>query len=312
VWSYGITTVPERPDLLRRTLRSLAGGGFDKPIIFVDGPSHSAGVFGDLLEQYEFVFRSQKVGAYSHWCLTLFELFARNHDANRFAVFQDDFVTYKNLRPYLDAVPYPEKGYWNLYTGVPNKVGFKTTNVDLAKQQESFGFFESNQKGHGALGLVFDSERMTQIFKNPILLTRMWDPTLGDKNIDGFVVRAMREAGIKEYCHSPSLLSHTGIVSSMGNPTHPETPLFLSEDFDALSFLKKDDPTTTGLGDIVHIALASVGITPERVSDWLGSPCNCEERRQRMNQIGSWAVRALTGAATSAKDKLLSLLGSQT
>lgn len=41
-----------------------------------------------------------------------------------------------------------------------------------------------------------------------------------------------------------------------------------------------------GLGDIVAGALASVGITKERVSAALGRPCKCGERQEVLNAIG--------------------------
>lgn len=42
-----------------------------------------------------------------------------------------------------------------------------------------------------------------------------------------------------------------------------------------------------GLGDLVHSGLASVGITPERVSAALGvNDCGCEARRQWLNEAG--------------------------
>jgi len=42
-----------------------------------------------------------------------------------------------------------------------------------------------------------------------------------------------------------------------------------------------------GLGDRVHAALGSVGITPERVAAALGvDDCGCDERRELLNQAG--------------------------
>jgi len=44
--------------------------------------------------------------------------------------------------------------------------------------------------------------------------------------------------------------------------------------------------STGGLGDRVASALASVGITKERVSKALGKPCGCAKRQQRLNELG--------------------------
>lgn len=58
------------------------------------------------------------------------------------------------------------------------------------------------------------------------------------------------------------------------------------------------------LGDAIHTAFSSVGITSERVERWLGRPCNCEERRRKLNQLGAWAKRILAGKTSEAKEHL--------
>lgn len=50
---------------------------------------------------------------------------------------------------------------------------------------------------------------------------------------------------------------------------------------------------SVGLGDVVHDLLGSVGITPERVSEWLGRPCKCPERQEKLNKLGRWVGRLL-------------------
>lgn len=59
-----------------------------------------------------------------------------------------------------------------------------------------------------------------------------------------------------------------------------------------------------GLGDAVAYALGVVGITKERVSSWLGRPCNCKERQERLNRLGAWARRILAGKTEKAKEYL--------
>lgn len=50
-----------------------------------------------------------------------------------------------------------------------------------------------------------------------------------------------------------------------------------------------------GLGDRVEQALRLVGVTPERVSRWLGRECGCEDRKQKLNQLGAWVARIFSG-----------------
>lgn len=66
------------------------------------------------------------------------------------------------------------------------------------------------------------------------------------------------------------------------------------------------------LGDQVAAALKAVGVTPERVSAWIGRPCGCEERQRKLNALGHWARRLLTGRyagkAEEAREHLDSLV----
>ena len=63
-------------------------------------------------------------------------------------------------------------------------------------------------------------------------------------------------------------------------------------------------PHPQGLGDTVEKALTTVGITKDRVEYWLGQPCGCEQRREKLNALGSWAKRILSGKVEQAKEFL--------
>lgn len=57
--------------------------------------------------------------------------------------------------------------------------------------------------------------------------------------------------------------------------------------------------TTTpqkGLGTAVESALTRMGITGERVERWLGRPCHCKARRDKLNRLSAWAARVLSGS----------------
>jgi hypothetical protein len=58
------------------------------------------------------------------------------------------------------------------------------------------------------------------------------------------------------------------------------------------------------LGDRVALALKMVGITPKRVEAWLGKPCGCAERQEKLNQLNLWARRVVTGKLEKAKHYL--------
>lgn len=58
------------------------------------------------------------------------------------------------------------------------------------------------------------------------------------------------------------------------------------------------------IGDNIEKALKAVGITSEKVEAFTGKPCKCKERKQRMNQLGNWAYRVLTGESTNPVEEL--------
>lgn len=243
VWASAITTVPERESLLHRTLSSLAIGGFGEPQVFVE----------------------RGLKAFGTWWHALVELWIRNPHADRYAMFQDDVVCCKNLRRYLDAIPHPPMGYWNLFTyreneklvkEVGDKVGWfeasilKTTPYDPKRR---------DQVGVGALALVFPRRALVELLTSKHLVTRPMDRSVeckldgndkADRNIDGCVVTAMNKAGYREYVHVPSLVQHTGDTSVIGWEMEEQLRIlgkkrpprlaksFPGESFDAMNLLK--------------------------------------------------------------------------
>lgn len=254
-WSYGVTTVPSRlGNLLPKTLRSLRGAGFDRPRLFVDGvrpedaPAYA--VLGGEGKELEVTTRYPKVRVHGNWVLSIYELFLRDPTADRYALFQDDLLAVKNLRTYLECSPYPERGYLNLYTAPSNQ-----------KLADGEGWYESHQHGRGALALIFSRPALLTLLASDHLLTRPLHPIRGWRCVDGGVIESMKkvkaEDGTKapwrEWVHNPSLVYHTGHVSSFDknkrslgesdsfNPyTWPEYYLqssFPGEDFDAESLI---------------------------------------------------------------------------
>ena len=229
-WAYGITTVPKRlNDLLPRTIASLKKAGFDKPRLFVDGTSDT--------KQYErfgleITTRNPPIKTFANWILALAELYLREPQSDRYAIFQDDLVAYINLRKYLDRCKYPEKGYWNLYTFPQNQ--------KLAPKNN--GWFLSNQRGKGAVAIVLSRDAVTTLLKQNHIIDR---PKSAGKRrfqvVDGAIVDAFRKTGWKEYTHNPSLVQHTGKKSSIRNRVVPDSwqaISFKGEDFDAMEILK--------------------------------------------------------------------------
>ncbi len=225
-WSYGVTTVPSRKDtLLKRTITSLAKGGFDKPRLFVDHLKNA--------EEYssfglEVTARFPCIQIVGNWTLAAWELYIREPKADRYAIFQDDLVTCLNLREYLEKSEYPEKSYLNLYTFPKNEA--------LADGKK--GWHLSDQLGKSAVALVFSHEALMVIFSSTKFIEKAQDHRRGRHCIDGCVIGAMKELGWKEYVHAPSLTQHTGDKSSMKHHKYPPSETFRGENFDALELLK--------------------------------------------------------------------------
>lgn len=56
------------------------------------------------------------------------------------------------------------------------------------------------------------------------------------------------------------------------------------------------------LGDYAAAALEAVGVTKERVSAWLGRPCKCPERQEKLNQWGAWLAQRFGGGDPTAAE----------
>lgn len=241
-WQYCVTTVPSRRGReFDRTLASLKAAGFDRPHLFVDGDDDSK----SWVMQYDLpvTCRYPALKTAGNWVSALYEMWQRDSTAERYAVFQDDFVTYPGLREYLDYCKYPEKGYLNLYT-------CPKYNQHLAPKNQHGGtidgWFMSNQLGKGAVALVFDRAAVQCLLGTDYLVKRflsvdMYPNTKQrrcDRSIDGGIVECLKRNGFTEWCHSPSLVQHIGLESSMGNSSGwMQANSFKGEGFDARSLI---------------------------------------------------------------------------
>ena len=205
-WQVGVTTVPmRRATLLPQTLSSLRAAGFPSPRLFVDGDGDTAGW------QTEFgcdaTCRATPVLLVANWVMGLFELYFRDPHADRYAMFQDDVICLRNLREYLDACEYPDRGYLNLYTAPSNRLFL----------QDETGWHPSNQRGKGACALVFSRDAVQTFFAHfyDHVITRPLDsPEFGWRRLDGAICETFLKAGWREYVHGPGLVKHVGVQPS--------------------------------------------------------------------------------------------------
>ncbi len=243
IWSYGVTTIPERKDtLLPRTVESLRKAGFPSPRLFVDGTCGGFDHFGLHVS-----YRYPKIKTFGNWMWGMWELYIREPQADRYAMFQDDFVTYRNLKGFLESSPYPERGFLNLYTVPFNHPG-NLRRYQIAPEipgvpDDHRGFYRADGNCKGAVALVFDNYAMRGLLTAPHMTRKPRpdcqerDPVFAWKNLDGAVSEAMRQTGFNEYVHMPTLVMHTGLESSIGNRPRDLPTSFLGEEYDAMKFL---------------------------------------------------------------------------
>lgn len=246
-WAYGVTTHPIRRDnLLIRTLSSLKAAGFGEPRLFVDGTDDLSGYMHEF--RLQVTVRTPIIRTAHNWMLSIAELYYRDPEAELFALFQDDFSTYKNLRAYLDkcATTFPKNGYWNLYTMPSNEIyNLQAFKLPAPESTKHVGFYESNQHGRGAVALVLSRQGVIELLSSRHMAERPCDNQRGHKSIDGGIVEAFKRIGWKEYVHNPSLVYHLGEQSSMGSTPQRQTLSFRGEDFDALDLVSESKSIKT-------------------------------------------------------------------
>lgn len=223
--AVGVVTCAARVrDELPHTVRSLQQAGFAIDRLFVDGGGESG--LGIPATQHV-----PAIGPHGNTLLALRELTLRYRYADRFALFQDDVRAPANLAAYLAAQPLPERGWWNLFAHPGN---------ERLGQRSGQRWFRSNQLGHGALGLVFSRAAAEALLCAPAMLAWERDNVPYPTQIDFAIARVLAAAGWTEYCHRPSLLTHTGRQSTLRYRKWPGRLAlsFPGEHFDALSLLE--------------------------------------------------------------------------
>jgi hypothetical protein len=256
-WAYGVITIPDRLWLLPKTLQSLANGGFPVPRLFIDGTSEVTAYreYGLPMTLHG---GGQQLQIHGNWFLALHELFIREPLADRYALFQDDLVTCKNLRQYLEQTPYPDNGYCNLYTMSQDTAPIRA-NQDMAPYPGYIGWYPSNQFGRGAVALVFDRKACLALLKSAHMTERPLSSN-GKRNVDGGIVTALSKAGIKEYVHNPSLVQHTGFDSTSYTPklwAEQSAVSFRGETYDALSLANQNGSTQLSTSPVSNGSIKS-------------------------------------------------------
>lgn len=239
IWSYGVTCVPERFETtLPGTMASLAEAGWDCPRLFIDGPWE--GELPEYLRGLECTARAPRIGAYGSWLLALLELYIRQCRADFYAIFQDDLEIARGAKEYIERSQLPADGYLNLMTFAENMA-------------QARGWYAANQKGLGAVALVFPNAVCQMILQQSHMIEHIGGGR-GTVSVDGAVVTAARRQRLLEYVHNPGLVQHTGYPSIIvkydsQHREWPQSPAYAGRDAGAEALLavgrpaRADQPT---------------------------------------------------------------------
>lgn len=241
-WAYGVTTTAaRRSTLLPRTLKSLEVAGFNEPHLFVDGCYDQQ----SWVREFKLPVTSHypQIGAFPNWYLALTQLWMISKgQANYYAIFQDDLVTCQGLRSFLEGVQWPICGYLNLYEFPHNWEQNKINNQgkDIRGWYKGIRCREGKappgyQRGLGAVALVFNNDGVELLLNSRSMLLKCQDKDFGTKKIDGAIVSAMNDKRWYEFVHNPSLVQHTGEVTTIkGNVRHPQALSFPGENYNLM------------------------------------------------------------------------------
>lgn len=238
-WQIGITTVPSRvKTLFPRTMNSLVQAGFNDVYVYVDGDAEDLPyTTGNILGVTE---RDTPLGVIGNWITGLWDLYIRNPEADRYAMFQDDIVLCRNVRRYLDQLTLPDDQYWNLFSFM------KDNEKLISKSNGKKGFIKSSQYGRGATALIFPRSAVVNLLSSKSLAMKPQAANKGmaRKRIDGGIATALspthkQARSHTEYMHNPSLVQHLGHISTLGNHNQPQAKTFPGEEFDCMTLLEE-------------------------------------------------------------------------
>lgn len=213
-WAMGITTVPQRGEggLYTRTLWNLTDSGFGSVDTFIDD--------------------NPGVNQFYNYVRGLWWLYCSNPNVDRYIMFEDDIVLCKNVREYLEHTNVElTRGYWNLYCAPEN---YDTLNY---RGSMPGSWYRSDQRGRGALALMFSNEGLRTLLSSKILVNHPRDAHNGRFCVDRIICEAMNKEGWKELVHNPSLVQHVGEHSTIKDKPFLQSPNFPGEDFDAMTLL---------------------------------------------------------------------------
>jgi glycosyltransferase involved in cell wall biosynthesis len=198
-WNVGLLTAPRPAPTILTTLRSLRMAGFGPVHIFAEPGSWLPEEFGD----YPRTVHLQRRGNIANFYSSLVALHQEQPDADGYAVFQDDVRIAGGLRAWCEGQ------FWPLGVGL---VSLFTPRVHAADEPGwhllSSGFY----RVFGGQALVFRRDVLRQFLADPQVLHELHH---GRHNDDAVVSAWATRQGLPIAYHTPSVVQHIGVVSSI-------------------------------------------------------------------------------------------------
>jgi glycosyltransferase involved in cell wall biosynthesis len=198
-WQIGLLTAPRAVPTIRKTLQNLAQAGFGPIHIFAEpGSFLPAG-----LETARVTVHPRRLGNFANFYSSLATLLESDPGADCYAIFQDDILVATGARQWCDREFWPQGvGLVSLFTPQIHSDGEPGWSLKFP------GFY----RVYGAQALVFRGDVLRRFLADPMVVHTHG---LDEHNDDAVVSAWAARHKLPMAYHSPSLVQHVGIVSSI-------------------------------------------------------------------------------------------------
>ncbi|HWB11887.1 MAG TPA: glycosyltransferase [Pirellulales bacterium] len=203
-WQVGLLTAPRDAPTIHQTLSSLHAAGFTPVHVFAEPGSWIPQTAGDL----RVAIHERRLGNLTNFYNALATLLEQAPDADAFAIFQDDVRVAEGTRAWCEAEFWPGGGgLVSLFTPRPH-----------ARPQTGWHLLlPGANRICGAQAIVFRRDVLRSFLADPLVVRSLHTSRSHDDAIVGGWTARQR---LSIAYHTPSLVRHTGVVSSL----FPEGP----------------------------------------------------------------------------------------
>lgn len=208
---------------MSNTIESIRAAGWDEITVYGEPGLETA---------ERAVIRPHQYGCWVNWVCALFDMYQTGVGSEMFVIFEDDIQMCRNVRAYLDEL-LPSLGRFgtvSLYT--PSHMKKHAGGLNCVHDESDMG-----GRVWGTQGIVFTEESLGLFLSHrETVAYRRESLGVENKNRDSAIGMWAKSSGKKVYYHTPSLMQHVGVASSVGHEFH-ESDDFVGVGFDALDLL---------------------------------------------------------------------------